>query len=179
MALSDDALAELLHDTAEAVRAALATTDDWGLAGTRPGQYRSDLAADEAALAVLGRAEVGVLSEESGLHHGDRDVVVVIDPLDGSTNASRGVPWYAVSLCAVDADGPRASLVLDLPRVRRFAAVRGAGAVVDGRPLVPSGATELGEAIVGISGLPERSLGWRQFRAMGASRSTCARWPRA
>ena len=168
MALSDDALAELLHDTAEAVRAALAATDDWGLAGTRPGQYRSDLAADEAALAVLGRAEVGVLSEESGLHHGDRDVVVVIDPLDGSTNASRGVPWYAVSLCAVDGDGPRASLVLDLPRVRRFAAVRGAGAVVDGRPLVPSGATELGEAIVGISGLPERSLGWRQFRAMGA-----------
>ena len=27
--------------------------DDWGEAGTRAGQYRSDLAADEAALAVL------------------------------------------------------------------------------------------------------------------------------
>ncbi len=157
-------LAELLHDTAEAVRAALAATDDWGLAGTRPGQYRSDLAADEAALAVLGRAEVGVLSEESGLHHGDRDVVVVIDPLDGSTNASRGVPWYAVSLCAVDADGPRASLVLDLPRVRRFAAVRGAGAVVDGRPLVPVGRHRAGRrhrrhlgparAVAGLAAVP-------------------------
>ena len=40
--------------------------DDWGLAGTRRGQYRSDLVADEAAVRVLTAAGLGVLSEESG-----------------------------------------------------------------------------------------------------------------
>ena len=81
--------------------------DDWGLAGTRPGQYHSDLAADAAALDVLGRAGVGVLSEESGAHDAGREILVVIDPIDGSTNASRGLPWFATSLCALDGDGAR------------------------------------------------------------------------
>lgn len=169
MPLSDDSLVELLHETALTVRTALDGLDDWGPAGTVPGQYLSDLTADAAAVRVLDEAGVGVLSEESGRHGADRDIVVVLDPLDGSTNASRGVPWFASSLCAVDADGPRAALVVDLPHGRTFTAVRGGGAHVDGVPLVPSGCTVVGDALVGISGLPERSLGWRQFRTMGAA----------
>jgi fructose-1,6-bisphosphatase/inositol monophosphatase family enzyme len=194
VSLSDDSLVELLHETAVAVRSALDSTADWGLAGTRAGQYRSDLAADDAALAVLERAGVGVLSEESGTHRlgagfagtgfpgvddgagaaaavaaaaGD-GVVVVVDPLDGSTNASRGIPWYAVSLCAVDAEGPRAALVVDLPHGRTFSAVRGGGARADGLVLQPSGLTDLSQAVVGLAGFPPRPLGWRQFRALGA-----------
>src|SRR5687767_2211697 len=116
MPLSDGDLVDLLHDAASASGTALGSLDDWGLAGTRAGQHHSDLAADAAALEVLDRGGVGVLSEESGLHHADRDLVVVIDPLDGSTNAARGIPWYATSLCAVDGDGPRAAVVVDLPR---------------------------------------------------------------
>ena len=57
---------------------------------------------------------LGVLSEESGRHHPDRAITVVIDPVDGSTNASRGIPWFATSLCAVDTDGPLAALVINL-----------------------------------------------------------------
>lgn len=166
---SDDALVELLHEAALEIRAALDGLDDWGPAGTVPGQYLSDLAADAAAVRVLDEAGVGVLSEESGLHAADRDVIVVVDPLDGSTNAARGIPWFATSLCAVDRDGPRAALVVDLPHGRTFTAVRGAGAHVDGKALTPSDCTELASAFVGISGLPGRPLGWRQFRALGAA----------
>jgi fructose-1,6-bisphosphatase/inositol monophosphatase family enzyme len=166
---SDDGLVELLHEAAIAVREALAGLDDWGPAGTRPGQYRSDLAADAAALEVLEPAGVGILSEESGLRGADRDVVVALDPLDGSTNASRGIPWYATSLCALDGDGPRVALVVDLPHGRTYTAVRGAGAAVDGLPLVPSGCRAPAEAVVAISGLPPEPLGWRQFRALGAA----------
>ncbi|HET6952003.1 MAG TPA: inositol monophosphatase [Acidimicrobiales bacterium] len=168
MPFTDDALIELLHDTANAVRQALDGLDDWGPTGTAPGQYLSDLSADAAALAVLTDAGVAVLSEESGLH-GEGDLVVVVDPLDGSTNAARGVPWFATSLCAVDRDGPRAALVVDLPHGRTFTAVRGAGASVDGLPLGPSGCEEVGDALVAISGLPAEPLGWRQFRALGAA----------
>jgi myo-inositol-1(or 4)-monophosphatase len=169
MGLSDDGVIELLHDTARAVRAALDEVEDWGPSGARDGQYLSDLVADAAALGVLGPAGVGVLSEESGLDGADRDLVVVLDPLDGSTNAARGIPWFACSLCAVDRDGPRAALVVDLPHGRTFTAVRGGGAAVDGVPLAPSGCTSAGEALVAISGLPTMPLGWRQFRTLGAA----------
>src|SRR4030095_2628216 len=99
--------------TALAVRGALDGVEDWGLAGpdgAHGGQHHSDLAADAAALDVLRRADVVVLSEESG-RTGVGDVVVVVDPLDGSTNAARGIPWFATSLCAVDREGLRAALV--------------------------------------------------------------------
>jgi fructose-1,6-bisphosphatase/inositol monophosphatase family enzyme len=167
--VDDDDLVTLLDEVASAVRGALGALDDWGLAGTRPGQYRSDLAADAAALGVLDRAGVGVLSEESGRHRPDAPLTVVVDPVDGSTNASRGVPWYATSLCAVDHDGPRVALVVDLASGHRFSAVRGRGATRDGEPIRPSSATSLGASIVGLSGYPPRHLGWRQFRALGAA----------
>ncbi len=166
--MDDDELIEVLRRTAEAVVAALGPLEDWGPAGTREGQYRSDLAADAAARAVLDDAGVGVLSEESGEHGLDRPVVVVIDPLDGSTNAAHGLPWYATSLCAVDAEGPRAALVRNLVSGRCYEAVRGSGATVDGAALAPSPSRALADSLVGLSGLPPRHLGWRQFRALGA-----------
>ncbi len=167
--MHDDDLLDVLRAAADAVRRALDDLDDWGLAGTRSGQYRSDLAADEACLAVLDDAGLGWLSEESGVEHADRELIVHVDPVDGSTNASRGIPWYATSLCAVDADGPRAAVVVNLASGRRHEAVRGGGATVDGRPLAPSGATELGRSIIGLSGYPNQYLGWKQYRALGAA----------
>jgi fructose-1,6-bisphosphatase/inositol monophosphatase family enzyme len=167
--VDDDALLALLDETAVAVAGALDELRDWGLAGTRPGQYRSDLAADEAALAVLARAGVGVLSEESGRHRVDAPLTVVIDPVDGSTNASRRVPWFATSLCAVDAEGARAALVVDLASGDRFQAVRGGGATRNGVPIRPSSAATLADSLVALSGYPPHHLGWRQFRALGAA----------
>jgi fructose-1,6-bisphosphatase/inositol monophosphatase family enzyme len=171
VALSDDALIDLLHETAIAVRQALDGLDDWGPAGpdaAHAHQYLSDVTADAAALAVLDPAGVGILSEESGLRRGDADIVVVVDPLDGSTNAARGVPWFATSLCAVDGDGPRAALVVDLPHGRTFTAVRGGGAAVDGVPLQASGCAVLADAVVGVTGTPPDAAGWWQFRSLGA-----------
>ena len=166
--MNDVVLVELLHDAANAVRDALGDLDDWGSARTRPGQYRSDLVADAAVLAVLAKAPVAVLSEESGLHHAGRDLTVVVDPVDGSTNASRGIPWFATSLCAVDGDGPRAAVVVNQATGDRFEAVRGGGARLDGVAIAPSGCASVGDAMVGVSGLPASHLGWRQFRSLGA-----------
>ena len=166
--MDDRILLEVLDETASAIRAALGDLSDWGLAGTRDGQYHSDLAADAAALEVLERAGVGVLSEESGRHRPDADITVVLDPLDGSTNASRGIPWFATSLCAVDADGARASLVINLATGDRFEAVRGGGATRNGEAMTTSGATKMRESLVALSGYPDHWLGWYQFRSLGA-----------
>lgn len=169
MTASGHDLLEVLRRTADAVADALADHGDWGPSGTKEGQYASDLAADAAALEVLGAAGLGVLSEESADHDLEAEVVVVVDPLDGSTNASRGIPWYATSLCAVDAEGPVAALVSHLVSGTRWEAVRGDGARRDGRPIRPSGRRDLDQAIVGLSGFPPRWLGWSQYRALGAA----------
>lgn len=167
--MDDATLLEVLHAAATAVTASLAGLEDWGPAGTREGQYRSDLAADAAAVAVLQGAGLAVVSEESGEHDGTAGPVVVLDPVDGSTNASRGIPWYATSLCAVDVDGPRAAVVVNQASGVRFEATRGGGARRDGRSVRPSGCALLAEAIVGFSGYPPRYLGWNQYRGLGAA----------
>jgi fructose-1,6-bisphosphatase/inositol monophosphatase family enzyme len=158
----------LLHDLADAVATAMRSVTDWGPSGGRDGQYALDILADDAALAVLSRAGVGVLSEESGFDPGTSGEVVVIDPIDGSTNASRGIPWFATSLCLVDRDGPAVAVVVNQASGVRYSAERGAGAWCGERRLRPSGCTELSEAIVIVSAVPPPDVGWAQFRAMGA-----------
>jgi fructose-1,6-bisphosphatase/inositol monophosphatase family enzyme len=167
--LTDDSLLAVLHDAASAVRTALDRLADWGLAGDSRHQYRHDVVADEAARTVLAGAGLGVLSEESGAHALDAPIVVVLDPVDGSTNASRGIPWWNTSLCALDAEGPRVALVVDQVHGTRFDAARGGGARRDGRPISPSACTRLGDAVIGLNGFPRAYLGWKQFRALGAT----------
>ena len=164
---------ETFHRAADEVAAVLRANTDWGASGRRDGQYAVDLDADAACLDVLYRAGYRVLSEESGVTGppgSDTAPVVVVDPLDGSTNASRRVPWYGSALCLVDDDGPAAALVVNHATGERFSAVRGGGrAERDGVSISPSGQTELAASILGVSGLPTHHYGWAQFRALGAS----------
>jgi fructose-1,6-bisphosphatase/inositol monophosphatase family enzyme len=96
--------------------------------------------------------------------------MVIIDPLDGSTNASRGVQWYATALCAIDQDGPRAALVVNQASGKdRYWATRGDGAFHNGKRMSHSGCTELKQAVVGVSGLASFRPKWAQFRALGAA----------
>lgn len=167
--MTDDALLEILSETVAAVRHALDGLGDWGPAGTRPGQYRSDIVADEAALAVLRDAGLGVLSEETGPHDTERELIVALDPVDGSTNASRGIPWFATSLCVVDGDGARMALVVNQATGERFEAVRGGGARRNGGPMAPTACRSLDDAVLGLTGYPPSDLGWRQMRSLGAA----------
>ena len=168
---ADDLLA--LFDVAAAVqRGALATLGpgDRRARTDRAGQYRLDLVADAAVLPVLARSGVRVLSEESGWSGpADAPITVVVDPVDGSTNCARHLSYWAISLCALDADGPLCALVQNGATGTRYTAVRGKGAFRDGVPLVPSTAVELRRSVIALSGWPGAALGWRQFRALGSA----------
>ena len=167
-ALDDPAL-DTLHRVADEVGQRLAAATDWGFSGGRDGQYAVDLDVDDVAVGLLVDAGFAVLSEESG-RSGDGDRIVVVDPLDGSTNASRGIPWFATSLCVVDEGGPAVALVANQATGERLEAVRGAGAWIGEHRLSASGRKDIGASVVGISGLPSsRSWGWWQFRALGAA----------
>jgi fructose-1,6-bisphosphatase/inositol monophosphatase family enzyme len=169
--VDDDDLMAVLDRTVTIVREALAIVDDW-----RPmtdalthNQYAIDLAADGPAVAHLTAAGLAVLSEETGLHHPERDVTVVIDPIDGSTNASRGIPWFATSLAAVDARGVRASLVVNQATGERFEAVRGRGARRNGQVIRVASHADITASLVCLCGVPPVHGPWLQGRVMGAA----------
>jgi myo-inositol-1(or 4)-monophosphatase len=167
--MDDSELLELLRATARAVRTRLDGYTDWRAAGDRPDQYGLDLAADDVAVATLVEGGVGVMSEESGRHESDRPVCVVVDPVDGSTNASHGIPWFATSLAAIDSDGIQVSLVVNQATGVEYHASRGGGAFRDGIPLTVSKVESLSDALITMNGYSPRHLGWRQYRALGAA----------
>ena len=165
-------LLELFDVCGAAQRGALATI----VAGDRrgrtdkPGQYALDLVADAAVLPVLHAAGLRVLSEESGWSGPeDAPVTVVLDPVDGSTNCARQIPYWCISLCALDAEGPLCALVQHGMTGARYAAIRSEGAWLDDAPITAAPTTELGRSVIAISGLPPRRVGWRQFRALGSA----------
>jgi myo-inositol-1(or 4)-monophosphatase len=136
----------------------------------RPGQYALDLVADAAVLEVLTPLGVGIVSEESGRSGPpDAAITVVVDPVDGSTNCSRDLPYWAISLCALDGDGALCALVGNPVTGERFTATRGQGASLGTQPVQPSSTTRIADSVLAMSGWPTRHLGWKQYRALGSA----------
>ena len=139
-----------------------------GYSGVRATQYHLDLVADEVALRVLGGAGFRIVSEESGVT-GSGEFTVVVDPIDGSTNCDRGVPFYATSLAVLRGEELVAGLVMNQADGTIFEAQKASGATRDGQPIRVSGQKSVHESIMSFSGLPSRHLGWSQNRSMGAA----------
>jgi len=78
-----------------------------------------------------------LLSEEIGHVARGGDRTLVVDPIDGSTNALRNLPFATVSLALGERDlaGIETGVVRDLYRGTTYWASRGAGAFCDGRPI--------------------------------------------
>ena len=173
---SDDRdILAFLHSVADAAADTLDEIADWSMSGERDGQYSADVVIDDVVVAMLESAGFSVLSEESGATDvtwpiKDDSLLVVVDALDGSTNASKGLPWFATSLCVVDRDGLRVALVADQSgSERRFSAIRGAGAVCDGLRIQVQQVESTSQAVIGTNGVPAMPHAWWQVRTMGAA----------
>ena len=175
---SDEEILFALRQGAGIAQAIASTITDWSFSGAVSGQYRADLSVNDAVLGAFSGFGCGVLSEESGAtgtvsaspsELGD-GLVIVVDPIDGSTNASRGIPWYATALCAVDQFGPRVAVVAQLcaPHVE-YVAIRGKGAWRNGVALTARDERPMAESVVGVSGPPPAQRPWWQFRALGSA----------
>ena len=106
-----------------------------------------DEAAEDVVFAELealhaAGARFCAISEERGVvEFGGDDVWVVIDPIDGSVNAKRGLPHHALSVAV--AEGPTMAdvvfgFVQDFGPAEEWVAHRGRGATLDGVRLDPS-----------------------------------------
>lgn len=133
-----EALGDLLIERPTTAERVL-ETGDRGMGGDRT--LLIDAAAEAAVFSELGRlheagARFTAVSEERGeVDFGSPDVRVVIDPIDGSINAKRGLPHHSISIAV--ADGPTMAdvffgYVYDFGPQEEWVARRGEGARLDG-----------------------------------------------
>jgi len=93
-----------------------------------------DEAAETATLKHFEREDVRIVSEEIGFR-GNGRYTVLVDPIDGSQNAERGIPYFC--LCVAVAEGDTVDdvffgYVYDFGADEEWYAVRGGGAFLDG-----------------------------------------------
>lgn len=137
----------------------------------RPGQIRekrgprdlvteTDHAAQAAALEVIRERHPDhrILAEEDPQSRPDArgvwaipsGVAWIVDPLDGTTNYTTGLPMVCVSVGAAVDGEPMAGAVYDPLRKEMFLAARGLGAVLNGRRLKPVRFIPLSHAIISV-----------------------------
>ena len=114
----------------------------------------------------LGEAfpEHGIYGEEGTRERLQSEYRWYVDPLDGTTNFAHGIPHFCVSMglehrpaeLKPEEDGTLvAAIIYDPMRDELFAAERGRGALLNGRPMRVSRTPELAEALV-ATGFPSR-----------------------
>ncbi len=100
---------------------------------------RLDRVAEAAVLEALENegASVNVLSEEAGLIDRGGDALLVLDPVDGTHNALRGVPAFSVSLALghTRLSDVSEGLVRDLVSGQTYHAEKARGATLNGKPI--------------------------------------------
>ncbi len=116
---------------------------------------RADKVLEDAILAAAARLKLTVLSEEAGRVDLGSRLMAVVDPLDGSRNAGRGIPFHCASV-AIGPAGPggrlkdiEAGVVVNLVTGDLYEAVKGQGAKANGVPVKP-GRFDASEVVVGM-----------------------------
>lgn len=101
-----------------------------------------------------------ILGEEQGLKGNESDYLWIIDPIDGTTNYIHSFPVYCVSIALKIKGRLEVAVIYDPSRQELFTAIRGMGALLDGRKIRVSKQRTLQGALLG-TGFPYRDqLDW-------------------
>jgi len=117
-----------------------------------------DLTAENAIVDTLTGRGVSftLISEESGVRqYGEnpQECCVTVDPIDGTTNLMRSLPFYATSMAVSEKpflDDVHSALVADLFHDVTYTAQKGKGSCRDDEKISPSRNVSLEDAVVGM-----------------------------
>lgn len=117
-----------------------------------------DLAAETAIVEVMVKHGLSftLISEESGIKElgsNPGEYFVTADPIDGTTNLTRGLPFYCSSIAISKKQtlsGVFAAIVTDLYHGTTYTAVKGKGAHRNGEKITPSSVTSMEDAVIGL-----------------------------
>ncbi|HYH20129.1 MAG TPA: inositol monophosphatase family protein [Azospirillum sp.] len=96
--------------------------------------------------------EDAVVGEEAGGLAASR--VWVVDPIDGTQNFLRGLPWFCVVLALMVDGRTEVGIIYDPSTDELYTARRGGGAFLNGEPIRVSGCAALENAVVGVGHSP-------------------------
>jgi myo-inositol-1(or 4)-monophosphatase len=97
----------------------------------------TDLAAEKAILDVLqNESDYLVLSEESASKIEMKGPVWVVDPLDGTNNFARSLPFFAVSVGLMDGNDSLVGVIIDVVGQKEYYAVKGGGAFCNDEKII-------------------------------------------
>ncbi len=94
-----------------------------------------------------------ILAEESGRQDRDTGKVWIIDPLDGTTNFSHSIPWFATSIAYAENDEILAGFVLNPINGEFYTAVKGEGAFLNGRFIRVTDTADIKDSLL-VTGFP-------------------------
>lgn len=135
-------------------------------------QYRLDRIAEESLISSIKPhlPDCSIISEESGIIDGKSNrQTVIMDPLDGSVNAMRGIPFFSATLAI--ADGKNFSDivsagVMDLLHDDLFLS-DGFGATLNGISIRPSNERDPDEAVISFDIKMRNAESESRFRNIG------------
>ncbi len=97
----------------------------------------TDLAAEKAILDILHyESDYPVLSEESANKIEMNGPVWVVDPLDGTNNFARSIPFFAVSIGLMNGNASLLGVIIDPINKKEYYATKGGGAFCNGKKLI-------------------------------------------
>jgi myo-inositol-1(or 4)-monophosphatase len=97
----------------------------------------TDLSSEKAILEILSEeSEYEILSEESGTLHKSTGPKWVIDPLDGTNNFARSLPFFAVSVGLIEGNESLVGVIIDPVSQKEYYAVKGSGSYCNGDKIV-------------------------------------------
>lgn len=97
--------------------------------------------------------DAGFILEEGGLQESEREMRWIIDPLDGTTNFTRGLPCWSISVAFQRNGRTVLGVVYDVPHDEYFEAILGQGAACNGLPITVSRAGSLTQSLL-ATGFP-------------------------
>jgi len=125
-----------------------------GIGADGAGTFEADRVAEDSILGSIRESGFGgtVISEEKGEVSFGRDrALIVVDPLDGSNNAVKGIPFCGISLALLEDMRPRVAYVKMVGLQREFHAIEGRGAFEGNRQVRTSGVSSLKDAFISLA----------------------------